>query len=64
MLLAISLWLFNPYTVTISARGSCESPVMVLTVAMLWLLAEAKRRAAGRKGTKLLPVYRMHVYAP
>ncbi len=50
VLVAVSLWLFNPYIATISARGSCESPVVVVIIAMIWMLAAAKRRGAGRKG--------------
>jgi phosphatidylinositol glycan class M len=39
------LWLYNPFTVTISTRGSCDSLVTVLLLAALLLLLRGRRLA-------------------
>jgi Gpi18-like mannosyltransferase len=40
---SIMLWLYNPFTVTISTRGSCDSIATVLLLAVLLLLMQGQR---------------------
>lgn len=36
------LWLYNPFTVTISTRGSCDSVVTVMLLGVLLMLLQGK----------------------
>jgi len=45
--LALAFWLFNPYTCTISSRGSSDSVSSVCLMLMLWFLEEGKIAVAG-----------------
>ncbi|QDZ19692.1 mannosyltransferase [Chloropicon primus] len=47
VLWALGLWLFNPYTATISSRGSSDSISSLCIVFMLLLLERRKHAAAG-----------------
>lgn len=38
-LFSMSVWLFNPYTMTISTRGSCESLVSIMMLTVLYCLS-------------------------
>jgi phosphatidylinositol glycan class M len=40
---SIVLWLYNPFTVTISTRGSCDSLATVMLLAVLLLLMQGQR---------------------
>lgn len=44
---SVVLWLYNPFTVTISTRGSCDSLVTVLLLAVLILLLQGQRIMAA-----------------
>lgn len=40
---SVIAWLYNPFTVTISTRGSCDSVVTVLLLAVLLMLLQGYR---------------------
>jgi hypothetical protein len=40
---SIVLWLYNPFTVTISTRGSCDSLATVMLLAVLLMLMQGQR---------------------
>jgi GPI mannosyltransferase 1 subunit M len=46
---AAALWLFNPYTVSISTRGNGDSIVSLMQLAMLALLQSPNKSAPGTK---------------
>jgi GPI mannosyltransferase 1 subunit M len=44
---AAAAWLLNPFTATISTRGSCDVIVIVMMLSVLWLLNKRQLLAAG-----------------
>eukprot|EP00798_Chlamydomonas_sp_ICE-L_P030293 gene30293-35281_t len=44
---ATALWLFNPFTLTISTRGSCDVLVVVMLLAVLWSILRGQRLCAA-----------------
>ena len=49
VLAAAALWLCNPFTVTISTRGSCDVLAALLLLALLGLLSPARKAKAGQR---------------
>lgn len=46
-LFSMSVWLFNPYTMTISTRGSCESLVSIMMLTVLYCLSRGSVSVAA-----------------